>query len=188
MPKLRSEPPPAVQKPSCDYSKISREWWSKKRKAHGELTDENARLLADAENLWAENERLKREVQALRFSNTQISSTNRTLTTSLDVVIDDNLTLRSSLKDICERNDAASSSLVEVQEANATLTGSLEEEQRRNESITTSLEEMQQFRSESEHIFMGLAEFGGLTKITCKASRVAAIGITIVSFLAVIMR
>jgi hypothetical protein len=188
MPKLRSDPPPAVQKPPRDYSKISREWWSKKRKAHEELKDDKATLMVDAENLRVENEQLKREIEALRSVNMQFSTTNSTLTSSLDEVIDANMMLQSSLKDAHERNDVVSSSLVQTQEANVTLSASLEEVQRANQSITTLLEEMQQFRSESDRIFQGLAEFGGLTKITCKARRVAAIGVTIVSFLAVIMR
>jgi hypothetical protein len=59
---LKSDHAKVTSQSSSCCSKISREWWLKKRKAHEEIKDEKSRLMVDAENLWAENEQLKCEV------------------------------------------------------------------------------------------------------------------------------
>jgi hypothetical protein len=175
MPKLRhADAPPRFRKTPRNQAQIAKEWWSKKQKTNQDLVEEKHSLMAEMEKLRSERLRLELEVHALRETNAKCKEANTGLMVSLEDAIDTNLTLSSSLSEMRGRNDELMSSQVEQQDANATL--------------TSLLEDMQQAKLKCNSIFAGLQELGGLTKLNDKATRVAAIGVTIISLLSVLMK
>jgi hypothetical protein len=108
----------------------------------------------------------------------ELEEENNNLTLSLEGAQKENDVIQSSMSELWEAMDQAQVTVEELQNANSTLLTSLE----------TANKTLEQFQSQNQRVFAHLEHFGGLQKLTNKANQVLAIGTTLLSFLAIIMK